>query len=100
MFFMFTRPVFFTPEAVFFVSRGFLVSPFDFLCSFIVVFNELGDKVEVVVGGDHIPHHFAAQLAPVEDFKPFFLALVNVYGFHKPLALAEAVSGGVFVNVE
>jgi hypothetical protein len=49
-----------------------------------MVFDELGNKVKVVVFRHHVPHHFPAVPAAVENLEPFFLVLFDVDGFHEP----------------
>lgn len=65
-----------------------------------MVFDELGDKVQIVVLGNHVPHHFFAVLAPVENFESFFLVLFYVDGFHESQAGALPVSGNKFIDMQ
>lgn len=65
-----------------------------------MVFDELGDKVQIVVFGNHIPHHFFAVLTLVKNFESFFLVLFYVDGFHESQAGALSVSGNQFIDMQ
>ncbi len=82
------------------VKSSLFVPPFDFLGSFIVVFDKLRDKVKIIVFGNHVPHHFFAVLAPVENFESLFLVLFDVDGFHKAQTGTLPVAGHQFVDVQ